>query len=60
MLVDIIGIALFASLAFTIYYLRKIIKLLKGGKGWKLITIGIYSLCAESGPKFYRLSAVSD
>ena len=40
MLVDIIGIALFASLTFTIYYLRKIIKLLKGGKGWKLITVG--------------------
>jgi len=40
MLVDIIGIALFASLAFTIYYLRKVIKFLKGGKGWKLITAG--------------------
>ena len=40
MLVDIAGIALFASLAFTIYYLREIIKFLKGGKGWKLITAG--------------------
>ena len=40
MLVDIIGIALFASLAFTIYYLREVIKFLKGGKGWKLITAG--------------------
>ena len=40
MLVDIVGIALFASLAFTIYYLREVIKFLKGGKGWKLITAG--------------------
>ena len=40
MLEDIAGIALLASLAFAIYYLREVIKFLKGGKGWKLITAG--------------------
>ncbi len=40
LVLNALGIALIFTLIFVIYYLKKSIRLLKGGTGWKLLAIG--------------------
>jgi hypothetical protein len=41
LVLNALGIALIFALIFVVYYLNKSIRLLKGGTGWKLLTIGV-------------------
>ncbi len=41
LVLNALGIALIFALLFVVYYLNKSIRLLKGGTGWKLLTIGV-------------------